>query len=58
MASPVLLPPEYGIRLPPPEQAPPQARADVDRFRQHPAGQFALRMFRNHRSEQTITPTV
>jgi len=49
MAAPILLPPEYGIRLPTLEQAPPEARAEIERFRRHPAGQFALRLFREHR---------
>lgn len=49
MAAPVLLPPEYGIRLPTLEEAPLQARQDIERFRAHPAGQFALRLFREER---------
>ncbi|MGH8529714.1 MAG: glutathione S-transferase family protein [Nevskiales bacterium] len=49
MAAPVLLPPEYGIRLPTPDESPTQARADLQRFRAHPAGQFALRLFRENR---------
>lgn len=51
MAAPVLLPAEYGIRLPVPEEAPLHARADIARFTVHPAGQFALRLFRNHRRQ-------
>lgn len=47
MAAPILLPPEYGIRLPKPEQAPATAQDDIRRFRAHPAGQFALRLFRD-----------
>jgi len=50
MAAPVLLPPEYGIRLPELDQAPIEARKDIQRFRQHPAGQFALRLFKENRS--------
>jgi glutathione S-transferase len=49
MAAPILLPPEYGIRLPTLEEAPIGARADVERFRSHPAGVFALRLFREDR---------
>lgn len=49
MAAPVLLPPQYGIPLPAPDQAPLPARADIRRFREHPAGQFALRLFAQHR---------
>jgi glutathione S-transferase len=58
MASPVLLPPEYGIRLPPLEQAPPRAQEDVRRFRAHPAGQFALRLFREHRHAAAVREPV
>jgi glutathione S-transferase len=49
MAAPILLPPEYGIRLPSPELAPAAARADVEQFRAHPAGVFALRLFQENR---------
>jgi len=49
MAAPVLLPPEYGIRLPTLEEAPPAAQPEVRAWRAHPAGQFALRLFRERR---------
>lgn len=49
MAAPLLLPPEYGIQLPQPSEAPQAAQADVQRYRAHPAGQFALRLFRELR---------
>lgn len=45
MAAPVLLPKEYGIRLPTFEEAPEDAKADIERFTQHPAGQFGLKLF-------------
>jgi len=54
MAAPVLLPPEYGIRLPRLEQAPLAARADILRFSAHPAGQFALKLFAEHRGSSPI----
>ncbi len=55
MAAPVLLPSEYGIRLPTPQEAPPAARSDIQRYRAHPAGQFALRLFREwRRSAQPV----
>lgn len=47
MAAAILLPPEYGIRLPTLEEAPADARADVQKFRAHSAGQYALRLFRD-----------
>jgi glutathione S-transferase len=51
MAAPILLPPEYGILLPTPEEAPEPARADIQRFRSHPAGEFVLRLFREERGK-------
>ncbi|HWY26143.1 MAG TPA: glutathione S-transferase [Nevskia sp.] len=51
MAAPVILPPEYGIPLPTPDQAPQPAREDIRRFRAHPAGQFALRLFAERRGK-------
>lgn len=50
MAAPVLLPRQYGIRLPTPDEVPASARADVDYFRAHKAGQFALRLFAESRT--------
>lgn len=52
LAAPILLPPEYGIRLPTMDEAPAQAREDIRRFREHPAGRFALMLFANHRKRR------
>jgi glutathione S-transferase len=49
MAAPVLLPPEYGIRLPTLEESPAAAQPEVRTWRAHPAGQFALRLYRERR---------
>ncbi|MGB5812094.1 MAG: glutathione S-transferase [Polyangiales bacterium] len=49
MAAAVLCPPEYGIPLPQPEDVPEDFARDVTAFRVHPAGSFAMRMFRDHR---------
>lgn len=49
LAAPVLMPPEYGVPLPPPEVLPAGMAAKVDEFRAHPAGDHALRMFREER---------
>lgn len=49
LAAPMLLPDEYGIRLPTPETAPPAARPQVAAFRAHPAGEYVLRLFREDR---------
>ncbi|TJY62971.1 glutathione S-transferase family protein [Sinimarinibacterium sp. CAU 1509] len=57
MAAPVLLPRQYGIRLPTLEQTPLAARADVERFCAHPAGQFGLRLFREQRLRRVTGST-
>jgi glutathione S-transferase len=49
MAAPMLLPDEYGTRLPGRDEAPPALRELVDEFRGHPAGAYALRLFREDR---------
>jgi len=53
LAAPVLWPPEYGIKFPPLDEAPTSASDAIRRFRAHPAGAFALRLFRDHRSPAT-----
>jgi glutathione S-transferase len=47
MAAPLVAPPEYGVPLPQPDPEP--APSFVRGFRAHPAGAFALRMFREKR---------
>jgi glutathione S-transferase len=49
LAASVLMPPEYGVPLPQPEELPPAMAADVREFRAHPAGAHALAMFRDER---------
>jgi glutathione S-transferase len=49
LAAAVVVPPEYGTPLPQPEVLPEPVARDVARFREHPAGAFALRLFRDHR---------
>lgn len=49
LAAAVLMPPEYGVPLPQPDELPPAMAATVGELRQHPAGAFALRMFREER---------
>jgi glutathione S-transferase len=49
LAAPLIVPPEYGVPLPQPDELP-AAMADVVReLRDHPAGRFALDMYRNER---------
>jgi glutathione S-transferase len=49
LAAPVLVPPEYGVRLPQPEELPEHIARDIHAFRQHPAGAYALELFRTAR---------
>lgn len=49
MAAPYVLPPEYGIRLPTPDELPGDMRPLVAEMRAHPAGAFILRLFRDDR---------
>lgn len=53
LAAPMVVPPEYAVPLPQPsDDAPPGSRAIIERGREHPAGQHALAMFRQHRRER------
>jgi glutathione S-transferase len=49
LAASVLMPPEYGVPLPQPEELPEGMAAVVREFRAHPAGAHALAMFRDER---------
>jgi glutathione S-transferase len=49
LAAAVLMPPEYGVPLPQPEELPPAAATVVRELRAHPAGAHALAMFRDER---------
>jgi glutathione S-transferase len=49
MSAPLVLAPEYGVPLPEPAQLAPTLRDRVDEYRRHPAGQYALRIYREHR---------
>ena len=49
LAASVLMPPEYGVPLPQPDELPAGLAAAVRELRAHPAGAFALRMFRDER---------
>lgn len=51
MASPAVVPPEgYPVRMPQPEELSDEVAATVRELRDHPAGQYALRMYREERS--------
>lgn len=46
-SAPNLVPPQYPVPLPQPEQIPDEAAAArIRAWREHPAGQFALRLYR------------
>jgi glutathione S-transferase len=49
LSASVLMPPEYGVPLPQPEELPVGMAAVVREFRAHPAGAHALAMFRDER---------
>jgi glutathione S-transferase len=49
LAAPVLLPPEYGVPLPQPDELPAPMAAVVRDLRIHPAGAHAMRMYREER---------
>jgi glutathione S-transferase len=49
LAAPMLMPPEYGVPLPQPDELPVAMAATVRELRTHPAGAYALRMFREER---------
>jgi glutathione S-transferase len=49
LSAPVLLPARYGSPLPPPEVMPRAVAREVRRLRDHPAGIFADRLYREER---------
>ena len=49
LSAALIVPPEYGTRLPQPGDLPEPVARDVEAFREHPAGAFALRMFATER---------
>jgi glutathione S-transferase len=52
MAAPLIFPPQYGVRLPQPDEVAPRTAELVARAREHPAGRHAMRMFAEHRRER------
>jgi glutathione S-transferase len=54
LAAAVVVPPEYGVRLPQPDELPPHVAGDVRAFREHPAGVYALELFRTERREPAV----
>jgi glutathione S-transferase len=55
LAAPCVCPLGYGTPLPQPEDMPAGMAAAVERWRAHPAGQFALRLFEDERPAPKVT---
>lgn len=49
LSAPLLVPPQYGVPLPSPEELPARMASVVGEMRSHPAGEFALRMYEQER---------
>ncbi|MGH2905803.1 MAG: glutathione S-transferase family protein [Solirubrobacterales bacterium] len=49
LSAPLIVPEQYGYKLPPLELFPPAMQQTVREMRKHPAGEFALRMFATER---------
>ena len=49
LAAAVLMPPEYGVPLPQPDELPPSLASTVRELRAHPAGAHAMAMYRDQR---------
>jgi glutathione S-transferase len=54
LAAPAIAPPEYGTPLPSVEELPPAMAAAVRELRAHPAGEHAMRMFREERRPAAV----
>jgi glutathione S-transferase len=54
LAAALLVPADYGVTLPQPEVMRPETAALVLRAREHPAGRFALDMYRRHRRQAPL----
>jgi glutathione S-transferase len=52
LAAPVTVPPEYTVRLPQPDELPDDIARDIRHYREHPAGAYALALFREHRTSR------
>jgi glutathione S-transferase len=51
LSASVVVPPVYGVPLPQPDVLPPDIAASIERVREHPAGRYALALFKEHRRE-------
>jgi glutathione S-transferase len=51
LSAALIVPPVYGVPLPQPDEAPPEIAEFVERARAHPAGNYALTLFADHRRQ-------
>ena len=58
LAGAVLMPRQWGVQLPEPEELPPAAATKVRALREHPAGRFALQMFEEERTHRRSSASV
>jgi len=49
LTAPLIMPPQYGVKLPQPDDLPEVVGAKIAAWRVRPAGGFAMRLFRDHR---------
>jgi glutathione S-transferase len=49
LSASVVVPPEYGVPLPQPDEAPEHIAREIRAFREHPAGAYAMELFRTQR---------
>ncbi len=56
LAAPVVVPPQYGVALPQPAELPAGLAASIEAFRAHPAGVYALELFRTERVRSPGAP--
>ena len=54
LAAAVVLPEEYGVTLPQPDELTPRTAALVNRVREHAGGRYALAMFAEHRRQSVV----
>lgn len=54
LSAPMIVPPVYGVPLPPPERMSQTMAALVRRAREHPAGAYAMELFTEHRRRSVI----
>jgi glutathione S-transferase len=57
LAAPVLMPPHHPTKFPPISELTVDARAQVTKWRESPAGELGLRMYRDHRDERMTLVT-